>query len=115
MTHAAIEFMKSRKPEILSENRAKQFSIAQLLILTFIASVICGLARFFIGSRAMLILLLAYCVPLFIWAVIRGPHIARELKRLRQRRILAKVTVEEALKNQRLKPRMQDTIKAEET
>jgi len=107
--------MNNQEPEIQPKNSDWQFSIGQLLFLTAIASVICGLARFFIGSRAMLTLLLIYCVPLFIWAVIRIPFIVRELKRLRQRRTAARMYVEESLQIQRLKPRKQDAIKANES
>ena len=107
--------MNNQKPEILPKKNRWQFSIGQLLVLTLVAGVIFSFVRFFIGWRAMFVAMLLYSVPLSIWAVIRGPSLARDFKRLRQKRQVARMAMEEALRIQRLKPRKQDAIKANES
>lgn len=81
----------------------KQFSIANLMLLTLFAGMVSAVARYFVNSTTAIIVLIAYCVPFGIYCFIRLPCTLRELRRLRQRRKDARCAIENTLFAQRRK------------
>ena len=87
----------------LDQKEPTQFSIANLMLLTLFAGVILTIARPLVSSATGIILLSAYCIPMGIYCFIRVPCTLRSLRRLRQRRIEARIEVENILRKQQQK------------